>query len=404
MTNQNRKPEELLESYLKGTCNGEEKRLVEDWYNQISATATVSATAANSAAAVNAETAIQPEQRTAAADEKLRREIWEQLPGAMPLKAEPLIRRLFNPVRLAAAASLLICMGIAVYQFSTQNTSKPEKSLASSIAPGGNKAFLTLSNGERIVLDNEASADIKDQNGVRISKTANGQLIYTIVDAAESNSGKIAVLNKIETPKGGQYQVVLPDGTKVWLNSSSSLRYPASFASLKERRVELQGEAYFEVAHRDNLPFKVMTGDHEVKVLGTHFNVMAYPEEQSIRTVLLQGSVSISSGLHSQKIKPGQESIVNDKSKSIRIEKADLDKTMAWRNGRFEFDNTDLPEIMRQLARWYDVTIDYRLTENPGKFGGGISKDQTLQEVLDLIAGNGICHFKIEGRKVIVLP
>lgn len=403
MTNQNRKPEELLESYLKGTCNGEEKRLVEDWYNQISATAAETATATAAKTRANVNGATPPAQRSLSSDEKLRREIWNQLPEAA-IKPKALVRRLFNPVRLAAAASLILCMGLAVYHFSTQNTDTPQKTSASSISPGGNKAFLTLSNGERIVLDNGASADIKDQNGVRISKTADGQLIYTVVDAAESNSNKIAAINKIETPKGGQYQVVLPDGTKVWLNSSSSLRYPASFAALKERKVELQGEAYFEVAHRENLPFKVITGDHEVKVLGTHFNVMAYPEEKDIRTVLLQGAVLISKGLNSRKIKPGEESIVNENTKTISIEKADLDKTMAWRNGRFEFDNTDLPEIMRQLARWYDVTIDYRLTANPGKFGGGISKDQTLQEVLDLIAGNGICHFKIEGRKVIVLP
>lgn len=386
MINQNHTPEELYESYLQGTCNDDEKRLVEEWYNNISASA-------------------EHKETTEINFENFRTAIWNELPAAKQVKVKKHIyQRIFNPLPITIAASLLICVGLSFYHFSSKNVNNVQISKNDSIAPGGNKAYLTLSNGERVLLNNEASINISDQNGVLINKTADGQLIYTISNKENGSSNRIVPMNKIETPKGGQFQVVLPDGTKVWLNSASSLKYPANFSKLKERSVELQGEAYFEVAHKDNLTFKVMTGAHEVKVLGTHFNVMAYPEEQAIYTTLLQGSVKVSQGNLSRMVKPGEESIVNEKTNSITVEKADLDKVMAWKNGRFEFDNSDLPEIMRQLSRWYDVTIDYRLTTNPGKFGGGISKDQTLEEVLKLIEGNGICHFKVEGRKVIVLP
>lgn len=387
MTNQNRTPEELHESYLLGTCNAEEKGLVEDWYNQISATSVHDNT-------------------TEVDYDQFRTAIWNQLPATKPFKEKRPSIRIISPIRLAVAASLLICGGVAIYQLSTKDSGKniSKNAIASTIAPGTNKAYLTLSNGQRIMLDDNAGKSIHDKSGVQISKTDDGQLVYAIEDKEQSIPNKTSAINKIETPKGGQYQVVLPDGTRVWLNSSSSLKYPASFASLNERQVELQGEAYFEVRHQNNMPFKVKTGNHEIKVLGTHFNVMAYPEEKAIHTTLLQGSVGINNGFHSLKIKPGEESISNAKNKHIIVEKADVEKVMAWKNGRFEFDNSELPEIMRQLSRWYDVTIDYRLTVNPGKFGGGISKSQNLEEVLKLIEGNGICHFKIEGRKIIVLP
>lgn len=386
MTNNNPTPEELYESYLQGTCNAEEKKLVEDWYNKISASA-------------------EREEMPEADYDKMRAKIWSELHASTQFNAKGTgARQLFQPWKLTAAASILICVGLAFQHFSSREVNTIQVSSNTPISSGGNRAYLTLSNGERILLNNEASNNISNQNGVRISKTTDGQLIYTITNTEPVNTRSIAAFNKIETPKGGQYQVQLPDGTKVWLNSSSSLRYPASFTALKERRVELTGEAYFEVTHIKNLPFKVTTGDHEVKVLGTHFNVMAYPEEPAISTTLLQGSINVSKGSNSRKIKPGEESIVKKTTNSIIIENADLDKVMAWKNGRFEFEDSELPEIMRQLSRWYDVTIDYRLTTNPGKFGGGISKDQTLDEVLKLIEGNGICHFKIEGRKIIVLP
>ncbi|WP_316753342.1 FecR family protein [Pedobacter gandavensis] len=385
--NQNPTPEELYESYLQGTCNAEEKRLVEDWYNQISAIST-------------------KEQVPEVDYDRLRDAIWNQLPPVKQIEIERPGRRIFSPLRIAIAASLLICGGLVTYQYALKDSPAGihNDPAAATILPGRNKAYLTLSTGQRILLDDSSTKNIQDQGGIEINKTADGQLTYTIDDQGQSDLPKTAAVNKIEIPKGGQYQLILPDGTKVWLNSSSSLKYPASFATLKERKVELFGEAYFEVKHQDNMPFKVISGTHEIKVLGTHFNVMAYPEEQAIRTTLLQGSVGISNGAYSMKIKPGEESVSSGKTKQIAVEKADLEKAMAWKNGRFEFANSELPEIMRQLSRWYDVTIDYRLTANPGKFGGGISKDQTLEEVLKLIEGNGICHFKVEGRKVVVLP
>jgi ferric-dicitrate binding protein FerR (iron transport regulator) len=209
--------------------------------------------------------------------------------------------------------------------------------------------------------------------------------------------------NIISTPRGGQYQLILPDGSKVWLNSASSLKFPTAFYG-KERQVELTGEGYFEVAKNANTPFSVTVNQMKIDVLGTHFNIMAYNDEKTMNTTLLEGAVTVSDGEMEKKLIPGQQAIVNEATRQMSVGQADILKAIAWKNGLFEFDNTDLSTIMRQLARWYDIEIVYEVTPEKTALGGSISRNLSLKEVLNMLEANGINHFNIEGKKIFVLP
>lgn len=212
----------------------------------------------------------------------------------------------------------------------------------------------------------------------------------------------------ILTPRGGQYEIELPDGSKVWLNSASSLRFPSSFTGT-QRNVELTGEGYFEIAGNPRMPFivnvKTLTGEEQtVRVLGTQFNIMAYPEEQRIRTTLLQGGVQISRKEMTATLTPGKQAVFDSAHLHFKLTQVDTRQVVAWKNGLFEFDHTDLTTIMRQLARWYDIEVIYRTSPDKTPLGGSISRNLQLPEVLALLEAQGINHFKIEGRKVLVLP
>jgi ferric-dicitrate binding protein FerR (iron transport regulator) len=236
------------------------------------------------------------------------------------------------------------------------------------------------------------------RQGQTAIRQQNGQLLY----ASQGSDAGIRY-NKLSTPRGGQFRIVLPDGTKVWLNSASSLRYPTAFAG-KQRIVELEGQAYFEVAKNAAQPFKVMVQEMEVQVLGTDFDVMAYPDETTVNTTLLAGSVQVKEGPALQLLQPGQQAVLNNQDHAITVKEADLKKVMAWRNGLFVFNHMALPAILREVARWYDVEIVYAAPPSPELYGGGISRRLHLSAVLGLLEGNGYNHFRIEGRKVIVLP
>lgn len=274
------------------------------------------------------------------------------------------------------------------------------------ISPGGNKALLTLSDGSTITLDDAAAGELAKQAGVSISKTANGELIYTI-EGSSLNSTKADELlyNTIQTPKGGQYQVVLPDGSKVWLNAESSLRYPTSFNG-NVRSVELTGEAYFEVTKNKHLPFKVVSNDHVVEVLGTHFNISAYPDETTVKTTLLEGSVKVLSGRSKQSrlLKPGEQSKVGYADNEISIQQVNTEEAVAWKNGYFFFNDEDLKSIMNKFARWYNVEVEYKGNVDDLRFGGRVSRSKGLEQALKVIDQTGSVKIKIEGRRVIVMP
>ena len=305
-----------------------------------------------------------------------------------------------------AAAAVIIC----IISISTYFLLKPEHSNQigrtgnveiihkNDLAPGANKAVLTLANGASIILDSAQNGTLTTQGNTKILKL-NGMLTYE-----DSNKASSAVLyNTISTPRGGQYQLVLADGSKVWLNAASSLRFPAAFTG-KERKVELMGEGYFEVAKNASMPFKVEVNGMEVEVLCTHFNINSYNDEPAIRTTLLEGSVKINKNNTTSLLKPGQQAEVNSAGEVRIINNADIDEAVAWKNGKFQFDRADIYAVMRQIARWYDVDAEYKGAAITSHFGGTISRNVNLSQVLNMLHLTGTVKFEVNGKKIMVMP
>lgn len=306
--------------------------------------------------------------------------------------------------RLAAAAILLLVFGSFVFiYYKKQNnvliTNTITKSLPHhDVAPGGDKAVLTLADGSTIVLDSAGNGILANQSGTKVIKKEDGQLLYSN-SAAESSE---MAYNLLTTPRGGQYKITLPDGSKVWLNAASSLKYPIAFSG-KERKVEITGEAYFEIAKDATKPFKVNFNSIEVEVLGTHFNIKAYSDEESINTTLLEGKVKVSIGNETKQLLPGQQVQIKSASNIKLLNDVDLEETVAWKDGNFQFENTSIQDVMRQLSRWYDVEISYRGTVNK-HFVGNISRDVKLSQVLSMLQQTSEVKFVIDGKKIIVYP
>ncbi len=299
----------------------------------------------------------------------------------------------------AAAVIILLAGAAAIWQMQRKPTaSSPNiaQITKTDVAPGGAKATLTLADGTTVTLDSAGNQVISSGN-TTITRQR-GQLLYNA-----GKAGGVLQYNTLSTPRGGQFRVVLPDGSKVWLNSASSLRYPLAFTG-KDRVVELDGQGYFEVAPNAGQPFKVRVRSMEVQVLGTHFDVMAYKDENTVNTTLLEGAVQVTEGGAKQLLKPGQQAVLDTRSHEMLVQPANVNKVIAWKNGLFVFNNMTLPAILREVARWYDVDIVYQGTPSAELYGGGIARDLHLSNVLALLEAGGSNHFKIEGRKIIVLP
>jgi len=304
----------------------------------------------------------------------------------------------------ASVAAAIVIMVTSVIWF--QN-SQPKQQVASTanmlfkndVAPGGNKATLTLANGKLISLTDAQKGQIAKQGASIITKTTDGQIVYNASSVLQNNDN--GDMNLIETPKGGKWDVTLSDGTKVWLNASSSIKYPSAFIG-KERRVEITGEAYFEVAHNAAKPFRVVTKGQIVEVLGTHFNINAYDDEDAVKTTLLQGKVRISKGLKTAILIPGQQSATQFSDNSIVVKEADTELAVAWHNGYFQFERADINNVMKQLARWYDVDVKFEGKVTRDKFGGSMPRDASLSQVLRTLE-QSMVHFKIEGKTVTVM-
>ena len=300
-----------------------------------------------------------------------------------------------------AASIILLIAAFGIYKIINNKQSKQAsiaKNDQTGIQPGGNKATLTLSNGSVIDLISAPNGLIKGDNGTIIDKSKDGEILYK--DSGISNSA--ASYNILTTPKGGQYKVQLPDGSQVWLNAASSLKYPTAFAT-SERIVELKGEGYFEIAKDKTKPFKVKLADgNEVKVLGTHFNIMAYENEKSKDVTLLEGRVEITKGDNEQRLTPGQQGRITS-SKIILVNSVDTDQVIGWKNGQFIFQDADIQSIMRQVARWYDVDIKYE-TSNTQHFNATISRKEPVLRLLHILEETGQIHFKTENKTIYVLP
>lgn len=301
--------------------------------------------------------------------------------------------------RVAVTASILLCLGIALYLYQPDsNKTKPEVVAKSDVKPDSSKVYLTLSNGERIALSDTKEGQIAEQSGITITKTAEGQLVYSISEAPHKVSSN--EYNTVETPKGAQYQINLPDGTRVWLNAFSSLKYPVSFSSLKERKVTLKGEGYFEVSKDKERPFIVATDKQEVEVLGTHFNVNAY-NTQVVKTTLLEGSVKVLSlgSAQSAVLTPGQMAL-ND-SKQINV--TDMPyayNEIAWKDGYFVFNNANIKDIMRDLSNWYDLEVDYEGDMSNVYFHGNYLRSRDVVKLLRSIELTNKVKFIIAPRGV----
>jgi transmembrane sensor len=306
-------------------------------------------------------------------------------------------------MRIAVAAAIFLITGMSIYTWLRSQHLNPKtaqlvtKGKSDQIVQGGKKAVLTLGDGSKITLDTTMQGMVIRQGDAKVSR----QSLSTLAYHPENKNPELMVYNTLTTPKGGQYQVILPDQTRVWLNSSSSIRFPTQFKG-KEREVSITGEAYFEVIKDAAMPFKITANHTEIEVLGTHFNVMAYPDESSINTALLEGSVRVSAGRETKILVPGQESRVS-KSGKINTFTVDADEVLAWKNGWFNFNNCDIQKVMRQISRWYDVEVEYQGKLPTGHFSGVVSSANEIDKVLDILRTGGV-NFKTEGRKIIVLP
>lgn len=298
--------------------------------------------------------------------------------------------------KYAAAAAVLLVTGISLYY--TVQKSEEVKPLAyyNDIMPGGDKATLTLADGSQIVLDNKNTGQVAKEGAISIETDAKGQIVYLVKGDNEAASQKI---NMLSTPAGGKFSVVLSDGSKVWLNATSSIKFPAAFAK-DERRVEVKGEAYFEIEKDNARPFYVKNGSSEIKVLGTHFNVMAYPDEYRSELTLLEGSVQFTRGGNSELLKPGKQILYTETSTETKQRNANIEEVMAWKNDLFVFNDTNIDEIMKELMRWYDVKIKYEGEKPDISFTGIIPRNANVSKVLKSLELTGDVVFGIENNVI----
>jgi ferric-dicitrate binding protein FerR (iron transport regulator) len=379
----------LIEKYEAGTATQEEIAELNAWYHSFDDTETTI-------------TSDQPLDKV-----QLSHVIKERISKTIRPQATVIYRR---PWFRAAAVVLVLLLGTVFYYLrqpatSTQLAQQVSDTPAPApVVPGGNKALLTLSDGSTIILDSAANGLLSTQGNIKIQKLENGLLAYELNGKTVSENDA-AFYNTITTPRGGQYKVTLSDGTTVWLNAASSIRFPVIFTGA-ERVVEVTGETYFEVAKNAAKPFRVKAVNQEVEVLGTHFNINAYSDEASIKTTLLEGKVKVSvpgnvATQPARFLKPGQQSGISKTGQINIISNADTEEAVAWIKGRFQFDNTDLRTMLRQFARWYDVEVEYRGPVDL-YFTGQLTRNEQVTKVFKQLELTGEVHFRMEGRKVIV--
>lgn len=325
-------------------------------------------------------------------------------PVQLPRRRVWLAAAVMSGLLLSAAAWWLLRRPAPV-PLAAVTTTKP-----ADVAPGANKAVLTLADGTEVPLDSAVSGTLAQQGNTRVSRKGAGQLTYTY-EAASHDASAAASYNTLRTPRGGQFQVTLPDGTRVWLNAESTLKYPVAFNG-RNRQVELNGEAYFEVAANAAKPFRVQVPTHtgrgkdslEIAVLGTHFNVMAYDDELQIKTTLLEGAVRVSSNGSSKRLQPGEGVILNKNNNTLTAPAAvNTEEAVAWKNGFIQLEGNDIASAMRLIARWYDVEVIYKAPVS-AHFRGTIPRNVPVSQVLKMMELTGEVHFEIKGKQLIVSP
>jgi ferric-dicitrate binding protein FerR (iron transport regulator) len=388
----------MLDKYQDGSATPAEKTLIEAYYRRLEMAGT---------------TELSAEEESA-----LKEAMYKQITAHMREENEdttvviPINRK--NYGMAAAAAVLLMVIGAGSYFWLFKERTPVPVATKTAITthpdlpPGRDAATLTLADGRTIVLDS-ANGAISQQGGATVINL-NGKVSYAKTGSKDEQPA--VVYNTITTARGNQYQLVLADGSKVWLNSASSLRFPTRFTG-DSREVELDGEGYFEVAtlplrSGHKMPFHVRTSTQDIEVLGTHFNVNAYKDEETIKTTLLEGRVAIGNWQwatgngQSVILKPGEQAIGSPHSPLTIDHSPDLDKVMAWKNGWFEFDDCDIKAIMRQISRWYDVDIRYEIKPNNQTYGGRISRNLNLSNILKMLESYGV-HYRLENKTLFVI-
>ncbi|MBB6235465.1 hypothetical protein HDC90_000062 [Pedobacter sp. AK013] len=376
----------LLEKYLAGKSTWNEEVLLDEYYKRLEAKSDVS---------------LSDEQEHA-----LEASILEKINSRINMPEEqpkPILKRSYRI--WYAAASILIMIAVGSFFITGDKKTEIVKQVPSAakqdIRPGSNKAVLTLSSGEQIVLTDPHAGVLAKEGAAKIIKKENGELVYNLEDKASGQSAK-PIYNTITVPRGGQYQLVLSDGSKVLLNAASSLTYPAEFNG-RYRNVALKGEGYFEVAKNTSRPFIVKANDVEVRVLGTHFNISAYGDDADITTTLIEGAVSMNKGKQTKLLAPGQQGISPYTNSEISVQRANIEQAMGWVKGNFVFKDLNIKEVMKIAGRWYDIEVEYRGNVQSKKFGGTTSRFSNITELLDYMKITGGVNYKIEGRRVILM-
>lgn len=375
---------ELLSKYQAGISTDSENELVERWYNQLVESG---------------------EWKWSKGEKEMMQKLIQTRLMRKINAGGQHQRSVFYRIRLQrwAAAAIILLFSAIGYFFLNHHENKPQQ-IANVIsddvkAPQQNKAVIRLANGKLVYLDSVGNGALALQGNVQLIKLANGQIAY------KHKQGEVSTkmeYNTLSNPRGSKViNMVLSDGSKVWLDVASSITYPVNFTG-NERKVSITGEAYFEVAHDAMKPFYVSHRDMNIRVLGTHFNVNAFEDGGAdIKVTLLEGKVNVNNKMSRETLKPGQQAIVNDKIKILND--VDLDEVMGWKNGYFEFNNSGLANVLSQVSRWYNVDVVYQGHNKPRQFMGEIQRDLNLSEILKILAKNGI-QFQIEGNKLIVLP
>lgn len=391
----------LIRKYIDGTASDKERAFVEKYYHSFDLKKAPSDSFSD--------------REKLEMEENMLRNIHVGMDHASYDHIVPIYQNRYTRVAAVAVIAIIVAGAIFLRHSHRKGTTEiaNEEGQIQDIAPGGNKAMLTLANGSTIALTHIQKGILTSQGNTRVIKLDSGQLVYMPGQTGKTDVTKRndkVLYNTLSTPPGGNYRVVLPDGSKVWLNASSSLKFPTAFRG-KERKVEVKGEAYFEVEKDDAHPFivRIRTAKGEdmgtVKVLGTHFNIDAYMDNSTVKTTLVEGAIKVAVGsLQSAVLQPGEQATIKRKKDQIQVAEIDTKEAIAWKNGFFRFEENDIADIMHEIGRWYDVEVSYKNPYNPERrYSGVISRHTKLSQVLKILEAGGF-HFKVTGRKIIVNP
>jgi transmembrane sensor len=368
--------EELLDRYLDGNCTPREKALVEEFYRQ------------------HADSQNLPSE--------VRNDLWA---GTMDRIHQETKAKKPALYKYAAAAAVLLVAVSGILLFKHNGKPLPANNTLTAvkpIVPGKLGALLTLSSGKQVNLDSGATGVLATEGNQKITKLQSGQIAYQPAEAATALAPASILYNTLSTLRGKYYELALSDGSKVWLNSASSITYPAAFTG-PSRKVKITGEVYFEVTKDAEHPFIVEAGAQTVQVLGTHFNIMAYADEPGVTTTLLEGSVKVTNQNSFKIIKPGQAANTLNGDGRVNVTEVDVADAIAWKEGYFKFNSEELSTIMRKVSRWYDVDVEFKDHMENKKIYGTYARSKAIKSLLNDLELTGSVHFKTEGRRIIVM-